>query len=226
MLWRYMELAKFVFILQKSQLHCARGDQFDDKFEGSYPLKNKGDFENYGFKGEDWKKYVYVSCWHKSNCESDAMWRLYGLSKNGVAIITTEEILKKLGDDSGYYLEKVKYIDFTTETGDINIPTDVYHYKRRSFIHESEFRLIKTHYPSKGFANNMPIMSLPMKGSELSPKGELLDLDLNEFIVKVVVSPYSDRWFYDVVVKLAESYGLNKECIHVSELIGDPIYSK
>jgi hypothetical protein len=72
----------------------------------------------------------------------------------------------------------------------------------------------------------MPIMSLPMKGSELSPKGELLDLDLNEFIVKVVVSPYSDRWFYDVVVKLAESYGLNKECIHVSELIGDPIYSK
>ena len=93
MLWRYMELAKFAFILQESQLHCPRGDQFEDKFEGSYPLKNTKDFEGYGFEGEDWKKFVYVSCWHKSEFESDAMWRLYGLSKNGVAIIANEEKL-------------------------------------------------------------------------------------------------------------------------------------
>lgn len=226
MLWRYMEFAKFAFIAQEAQLHCPRGDQFEDKFEGSYPLKNEQDFSGCGYDSEEWKKYIYVSCWHSSTYESDAMWRLYGLSKDGVALVITREKLELLAKKYGYYLQDVKYIDYSTEKADIKIPTDVFHYKRRAFIHESEVRMIKPSYPHTGFEKNMPKMSLPSLGNELSPNGDLLHIEPEDFIEKVIVSPYSDNWFFKVVTKLAMSCGLSNDLIHKSELCEDPIYSK
>lgn len=154
------------------------------------------------------------------------MWRLYGLSKNGVAVVTTREKLELLAEKYGYYVQDVEYIDYSTQKADIKIPTDVFHYKRRAFIHESEVRIIMPYYPKTGFEGNMPKMSIPSPGNELSPSGDLLDIEPDEFIEKIIVSPYSDDWFYNVVRKLAVSCGLSNELIHKSELSADPVYSK
>jgi len=35
-LWRYFDLAKFLDFLMRDRLYFARGDQFPDKFEGSF----------------------------------------------------------------------------------------------------------------------------------------------------------------------------------------------
>lgn len=226
MLWRYIDISKYLFLLQNEKMHIPRGDQFHDKFEGSYPLKNKNDFCGFGFDSEEWKKFVYVSCWHKSEFESDAMWRLYGLSKNGIAIVTSQHKLENVGTENGYYTEKVKYIDFINQKAQISTPTDVFHYKRLAFIHESEIRLIKTHYPPTGIENNVPKNSLPLKGKELSPNGDFIGLDLNEFLEKVIVSPYSDKWFVNVVKKLTKKYGVDVSLVSKSELSADPIYSR
>ncbi len=222
---RYLNLEKYVFLLKGAQLHCPRGDQFKDKFEGSYPYKNKNDFNQFGFKGEDWKKFVTVSCWHKSEHESDAMWQLYGLSKNCVAVVTTRELLESLAEENGGYIQEVRYINYTSDKAEIFCPTDVFHYKRIAFAHESEVRLIKTLYPPNCFEGGLPKNSLPIEGKELPKEGELLDVELGTFLTKIIVSPDADKWFYDVVKNVTNLYGVNDSLVICSELSGDPIYA-
>jgi len=60
-IWRYIDLAKTIHLLATKTLHFTRIDQFDDKFEGSYPVQNLNDWES---------KYPDVgdfSHWRKSN---------------------------------------------------------------------------------------------------------------------------------------------------------------
>jgi hypothetical protein len=38
--WRYMDLPKFIDLLNTKQLHFTRAALFDDRFEGSYPQRN------------------------------------------------------------------------------------------------------------------------------------------------------------------------------------------
>jgi hypothetical protein len=42
-IWRYMDLAKFVSLLQDSSFHFCRADRLGDPFEGSVPLKNSAE---------------------------------------------------------------------------------------------------------------------------------------------------------------------------------------
>jgi hypothetical protein len=39
--WRYMDLARFLSLLQTSALHFARADQMSDRWEGSYGELNR-----------------------------------------------------------------------------------------------------------------------------------------------------------------------------------------
>lgn len=84
-LWKYFDLAKFTFLLQKQALHFCRGDKFDDPFEGSYPLSAIDVFEtgSTSYSAKAWKEFVAVSCWHNSDIESDAMWRQRWPHKTG-----------------------------------------------------------------------------------------------------------------------------------------------
>ncbi|MEK5366791.1 DUF2971 domain-containing protein [Bacillus sp. FSL R5-0654] len=118
-LWKYMSLAKFIDLLKSKQLFYCRADLFEDKFEGSSPLKQyefnqslvekissdvnnklyvnigKG-FMDLGKGGEHLTKFFeeaklmhYISCWHQNEAESEAMWKLYLQGNEGVAIRTT-----------------------------------------------------------------------------------------------------------------------------------------
>lgn len=225
-LWRYMDLGKFIWMVQNKKLHFCRVDKFQDRFEGSYPLKNIDDFDHTGsgYSAEEWKKYVVVSCWYNSKYESDAMWRIYSLGGQGVAIKSSRESLKKIIEPHGY-LADVRYIDFIDERADIKIPSDVVEYKRRAFIHENEVRAIIPHYPCGEIINGMPINSEPIKGEEFPEFGHALDIDLIELIECVVISPYALDWFFDVVKRIAVEYGLPEKIVSWSRLKGDPVYA-
>jgi len=223
--WRYLDLAKYASLIQNRKIYCSRGDKFNDIFEGSYPDKNKTLFEG-EFNGQDWKKFIVISCWHKNQYESDAMWRLYGLAEQGVAIVTSKELLNGVADDHGSYVQDVEYIDFRDDEADIKIPTDVFHYKRKAFEFESEIRMIKAKYPHTGFAGNMPNNSIPIQEHEFPSEGKLIEVDLNKFISKIIISPYSQPWFYDVVKNMTESSELDVIKLSHSELLGDPIYPR
>ena len=226
-LWRYMDLGKYTWMVQNKKLHFCRVDKFEDHFEGSYPLKNIDDFGSpgNGYSAEEWKKFVVVSCWYNSDYESDAMWRIYSLGCQGVAIKSSRERLERIIEADGY-LKDVRYIDFIDEKADIKIPSDVVEYKRRAFIHENEVRAIITHYPHGEIQNGMPRNSEPIKGQEFPEFGHALDIDLSELIECVVVSPYAHDWYFDVVNRLADEYALPQKIVSWSRLKGDPVYAK
>lgn len=126
-IWRFMDLPKFLSIIQSKTLYFARADQFEDPFEGARGQTGdegvytnalvealRDEFESVGTKepvsSETLIKYAkdlisawrligfdkchmyntFVSCWHRNEVESDAMWRLYTKElSQGTAIQTT-----------------------------------------------------------------------------------------------------------------------------------------
>ena len=224
-LWKYMDLAKFTAILQKGSLHFCRGDKFADPFEGSYPLSSLEAFNNgsNGCSAEAWRKFVAVTCWHDSDTESAAMWRLYTENKQGVVIKTTWEKLERaIGCHA--YLKSVDYIDFIRDDVNILVPSDLFGYKRKAYAHEKEVRAIITKYPPEGIKNGLPLNSRPRAGMEISENGCFVECDLNRLIEKIVVTPHSDSWFVDVVSRLTEKYKLPSGIVTESELKADPVY--
>jgi hypothetical protein len=227
-LWKYFDLAKFVALLQTQELHFCRGDKFDDPLEGSYPLSARDIFEGgeSGYSADAWRAFVAVSCWHLSDIESDAMWRLYTSGKQGVAIQTTREKLETIVMEHAYVTD-VDYIDFLTDMAEIHIPTEVFHYKRKAYVHEKEVRAIITHYPRGPIKNGLPENSMPRSGEELPERGIRVELsDIRDFVDKVVVTPYAEPWFFEVVKGLCTRYGFPESKLVESELKADPVYAK
>ncbi len=225
-LWRYMNLASFVFLLQSRALHFCRGDKFLDPFEGSYPALNLNDFgsDDNGYGADRWRRFVVVSCWHSAAQESDAMWRLYSSDGLGIAITTSREELEEAAE--GGYVVNVRYIDFVAEKADISIPTDVFEYKRRAFAHESEVRAIITRYPKSGFDGGMPRLSRPIDGQEFPESGYTADVELGKLISGIVVCPSAPEWFFNVVRRLAVQFELDDQLVTWSSLRVDPVYAR
>jgi hypothetical protein len=121
-----------------------------------------------------------VSCWHESECESDAMWKLYSASGQGIAIESTVEQLKEsLGNRSDLTIDRVRYMDFEHDP----IEKGHRHYrlfvKRKSFEHEKEIRAT---------------VLLPNEG-----EGVALNCDLDILITTVHVSPTADSFVRDAI---------------------------
>ena len=104
MIWRYMDFAKFIYLLENKKLFFARVDKFvDDQFEGSWPKKS-GEVRNQFTAGAGeqdrrlkiielkertilLKQHFAVNCWHANEYESAAMWLLYLKRKILVEIV-------------------------------------------------------------------------------------------------------------------------------------------
>lgn len=227
-LWKYLDSAKFTALLQTQALHFCRGDKFEDPFEGSYPLSALDIFEGgeSGYGAEAWRKFVLVSCWHKSDHESDAMWRLYTSNRQGIAVQTTQAKLEAAVSEHGY-VQPVEYIDFLRDKADIYIPSNVFHYKRKAYGHEHEVRAIITRYPRGKIVNGWTENSTPRSGEEFPERGQPVELSgLGDFIEKVVISPYAEPWFFEVVKCLCVSYKFPDSKVVESELKADPVYAK
>lgn len=109
--WRYMDFAKYVAMMESACLHFSRLDFLGDPFEGSLSKAEFVRLNETAQKGEAagtlpgrWKgKYLdvllhsaragrkqnYVSCWHINVNESEAMWRLYSQSGYAIAVQST-----------------------------------------------------------------------------------------------------------------------------------------
>lgn len=151
------------------------------------------------------------------------MWRIYSPNRQGIAIRSSRERLQvAIGTEA--YLIDVEYIDFIEEKANILIPSDVFKYKRKAFSHECEVRAIATKYPHCGFENGTPRLSTPVDGEEYSIGGHTIDIVLSDLIEEIVVSPYSENWFLELVKELTEKYGLSVPVTR-SRLKADPVYA-
>jgi hypothetical protein len=147
----------------------------------------------------DLSRFTYVNCWHQSEHESEAMWRLYCQNpKEGVLIRTTVDKLRKSLDSVKHrklQLKPVKYVK-NYWVKNYNPEADVYFHKRISFEHEREFRAV--------------IQDSPWDGNPVEKHGELVPVELGELIQEVRTSPLSNAPFQDLVQRSLQSHLPNK----------------
>jgi hypothetical protein len=158
-IWRYLDFTKYVDLVSTGELFFCRSDCVGDPFEGSYPEKHlerrmeeirhtardfAAEASMYVIAGSDYRKYVFLNCWHMNEYESAALWRLYLKSDEGIAIQTTRDRLSSafLGGQDAVWSVPLHYIDYVND--DPPIPTRMapFRYKRKSFEHEKEIRAI------------------------------------------------------------------------------------
>jgi hypothetical protein len=226
-IWRYMNLAKFISMLQDGALHFARADQMNDEFEGSIskptlslrhemlaripdinPEALSGATALMGQSRKDLRERIYLNCWHMNEIESAAMWDLYlGGEAQGIAVRSTYRRLSdSITDGRTAYVSTVNYVNFDYEViPDRNI-LHPYLYKRKSFEHEREIRALHI-----GIDDDLDLAVIPIA------------VDLDRLVEAVYVSPKAKDWFERLIRNELKRYDRNWQVIH-SDLDNDPIY--
>ena len=221
-LWRYMDFTKFVSLLEKSALFFCRPDLLGDPFEGSISpttpplltgeLKEGSRITQGGnIDVREIVRVARVNCWHMGEFESEAMWRLYTRERDGVAIKTVFARFKEaLVGEQDITVSRVSYQDYRTESipfGNALLP--LFH-KRISFQHEQEVRALYMVHP----ANERP-------GEEV---GGYCRVDLSKLVEEIVVAPFAEDWFVDLVRSLGARYGVGDR-VRASTLSDDPTFT-
>lgn len=240
LLWRYMTFEKFCWLIETSKLYHARLDKFDDPFEGSVTEEYARQraladhpAQNLANRYEPWIHMAltyrsYATCWHASDHESDAQWRLYGSGGAGIAVVTKMSRLEVCVDISPHrhaFLGQIEYVDFKTH--DMRRPLGtrmrVGFTKRKSFEHEREVRgLIQAELPFSG-----PHLELTEDQLQLlkrtMPPGVNAPVNLVELLEAIVLSPLAPAHVEKLVRIVTARHSL-EHLVKRSELEGTPIY--
>ena len=224
LLWRYIDAAKFLDFLHYSRLYFCRGDLFEDKFEGQFTQSWKRSIEhsykenNINFTYEKFRhrlrQQIFLSCWHQSDAENMALWRIYGDSSCSVALTTTVDCFRTALDkqDLPYLvsIEKVDYVDYTTDPElDLSPYSRIFAYKHSAYEFEKEVRVILD-LDRQGHVFDTPI----------EKKGLYVPINPSSFLKNIVVAPNAPSWFVDLVFDVAKD---SKISIKPSALAVDPI---
>jgi hypothetical protein len=183
-----------------------------------------------------YRKQKYVNCWHESNFESAAMWRVYGYDNNGVAIVSqSKRILGAFRDNpEEFYCGKVKYLDYENDVVDLNNGFYPIVRKRLSFEYEREVRLVFSDgdvshqvFPTINSRGEIGRIYVPRPEEEVetyqAASGRLKECVLQELIQEIRVSPTADGWIEDAIRSLCAKFGLAADIIRKSNLYSDPI---
>ncbi|MCM1566348.1 MAG: hypothetical protein NC238_10445 [Dehalobacter sp.] len=230
-IWRYIDFTKFVSLLDRQALYFNRADKFPDKFEGSFSKANI-DQRLIVYKGvpiasstnilkllQKFRKMIAINCWHLSEFESAAMWKIYLKSDEGIAIQSTFGKLKNCFNNfkDPVYIGKVNYIDYQRDwvpEGSIFYP---YLHKRNSFEYEKELRVVFARFPISEDGKSIDYEK------DTFGEGDFIPIDLNILIERVYVSPTAPLWFTELVTSVLKKYGFEKEIVQ-SSLSEGPIY--
>lgn len=248
-IWRYVDLEKFELLLNEKALFLCRSDKFSDPFEGSIPKREalhrdksqaiiasefghqmteedaKSKSTEIGDYHKKLKKAFVVNCWNISTHESDAMWRLYLKTNEGVAIQSSfKRLYTSLQKNSEeLYISKVRYIDY--ENGiwydpkeypykGYNVITPIVH-KRIEFKHENELRVFRE---IKEVPTNPEYWE-----SQSNQIGKNISCEIDVLIDKIILPPTSEEDVLQKVSVLLSKHGLKKDIVK-SKLDSNPIY--
>lgn len=234
-------------MLEGERLFLARATIVGDDFEGSFPqgqdplsrireLLPEGALDNaksvnlYPGKaafGEVQRQWTLLSCWHASDVESAAMWRLYSKSSEAVAIRSTVQRLRRalgtpppapkgFAGSKEYHVGMVQYIDYSQDRIPVGNVIAPFFRKRKSFEHEKELRVLLSRFP---------ITEDDAVDYDRRPhdNGVLVPVDLRELIGGVYVAPNAPQWFHELVERVTRRYDLDVE-VHQSALDASPLY--
>lgn len=223
LVWRYMDLSKFLSLLETSSLYFTRSDKFIDPYEGTIPKINSENISTYFTEFDNAsemqnellnlfdinRKLTLINCWYQSEHESDAMWQLY--SNNGIAIQTTFGKLKSSfnNSDDEVLIGQVKYIDYNKEGMFYLNALTPFLFKRISFEHENEIRAVIWNVQT-----NRPIDEDDKVAIDIIDHGKFSKIEIETLIERIYVSPTAPSWFHKLVISIVNRYKLDKPVIH------------
>jgi hypothetical protein len=231
-IWRYIDFAKFVDMLERRALHFSQLGALGDPFEG---MPSEGTLEFLRYMDErfrelaiacgvvnahDWPRRpvrqvyqdfrlsTYVNCWHTNDFESMAMWQLY--SRDGIAIRSNFRRLTESVRDVPEQITagRVIYWDHRDPTA-VEFPDDVIEVvfrKGMSYEHEREVRAMI-------FFDARPPGQTAFSYEEsepTQPKGLTIPVNLDVLIDKVYVAPGRPLWVRELVERVMNTYRPDK----------------
>lgn len=196
--WKYLDLSKFLDLLMSEKLFMSRSDKFEDQYEGTFSEPTFEEIKKLSVGNPDFLKYykshrekVAISSWHINEYESFAMWQIFTQNSEGLAIQSTIGRLQNaLQPETNFeqYIGEVNYIDYKKEY----IPFDdmffPFLFKRKSFQYEREVRII-----TDIGDNNVKLN-----------EGLKINVDINQLIEKIYIHPKSENWYKNLVIQLVK----------------------
>jgi hypothetical protein len=212
--WKYLDLSKFLDLLISKKLFMSRSDKFEDQYEGTFSEPTYEEIKKLSVNNQEFLAYykshrekVVVSSWHINEYESFAMWQIFTQNSEGLAIQSTIGRLQKaleVEKDFKQYIGEVNYIDYKKEY----IPFDdmffPFLFKRKSFQYEREVRILADLSEQEIKIND----------------GLKIDVDINQLIEKIYIHPKSENWYKKLVIELVSKLGFDFE-IEKSDLESD-----
>ena len=151
-IWRYMEIARLMEIIITGKIYLPNVSAFRDNHEHRVQAQiiekisfglGSTESERYRDESKDIISKAVVSCWHESDHESIAMWRIFTQGGCGAAIQTTVQGLREsLQTNQTVAIRRVQYIDYDREIPNLNSGFATLLSKRRMFDFEREIRAI------------------------------------------------------------------------------------
>lgn len=177
-------------------------------------MKEKYNPEIWQELGQNSKKDYAINCWHMSNYESAAMWKLYSKSNEGIVIQSTYNRLVKCFDKSSIkvHIGIVTYVDYEKDIFNFGNVFSPFLHKRKSFEHEKELRCVIWKWNF-----NNPNLNKLEKG------GVKIEIDIKELIGNIYVSPDSPIWFTELVKDITRKYDIPVPIIN-SRLNDKPLF--
>jgi hypothetical protein len=196
--WKYLDLSKFLDLLMSEKLFMSRSDKFEDQYEGTFSEPTFEEIKKLSIDNPDFLNYykthrekVAISSWHINEYESFAMWQIFTQNSEGLAIQSTiGRLQESLVPETNFnqYIGEVNYIDYKKE----HIPFDdmffPFLFKRKSFQYEGEVRIITD------------IGESDIKINE----GLKINININQLIEKIYIHPKSENWYKNLVIQLVK----------------------
>ena len=199
--WKYLDLSKFLDMLLSQKLFMSRSDKFEDQYEGTFSEPTFEEIKKIAANNPKFLDYykshrekVVVSSWHANEYESFAMWQIFTKNNEGLAIQSTIGRLKRalaVEKHIEQYIGEVNYIDYKKEYIPFEDTFFPFLFKRKSFQYEREIRIISDVSHSQISIN----------------EGLKIDVIINELIEKIYIHPKSENWYKNLVVQMVKKLG-------------------
>jgi hypothetical protein len=201
--WKYLDLSKFLDLLISRKLFMSRADKFEDQYEGTFSEPTYEEIKKIATNNPKFldfykthREQIAISSWHTNEYESFAMWQIFTKNNEGLAIQSTIGRLKnalKFETQFEQYIGEVNYIDYKKE----HIPFDdtffPFLFKRKSFQYEREIRIISDVSTEKIRLND----------------GLKIHVDIDQLIEKIYIHPKSENWYKNLVMSLMQKLGFS-----------------
>ncbi len=232
-IWRYLDFAKFVSMLENSALYFCRVAELLDPHEGRFlreelakqfdsemPEESRREDARWDKLMEDFARNYYVNCWHMNEEQCIAMWQYGQRGDYGIALRSDFTRLCRALEASSrnVHIGAVSYspdqVPVSCLAGRAVISTFSLTLRKRScWEYEHELRAV-VH-----LKNDPEDAELPRDGS--LRYGIAIKVCLSELIESVYVAPKAPPWFVTLVEALMRRYGLLQPVIP-SDLLDEP----